>query len=150
MSDRPVLVEGLDSVLILLVVALLSIGLVMVASASISVADSKTSTPFYYLYRQLAAAGLGVLAATMIFKIRLVYWEKSGMILLAVSFALVVLVLVPGIGKTVNGSTRWIPVGVLNFQVSEIVKLFLIVYVAGYLVRHADEVRSSLWGLLNR
>lgn len=147
-SDRPVLVEGLDSVLILLVVALLSIGLVMVASASISVADSKTSTPFYYLYRQLAAAGLGVLAATMIFKIRLVYWEKSGMILLAVSFALVVLVLVPGIGKTVNGSTRWIPVGVLNFQVSEIVKLFLIVYVAGYLVRHADEVRSSLWGFI--
>ncbi|MDA3939990.1 MAG: FtsW/RodA/SpoVE family cell cycle protein, partial [Spirochaetia bacterium] len=106
----------------------LCIGLVMVASASISVADTKTSTPFYYLYRQLIATALGIAAAMVIFKIRLVYWEKSGMLLLAVSFALVIMVLVPGIGKTVNGSTRWIPIGILNFQVSEIVKLFLMVY----------------------
>ncbi|VAW62532.1 Cell division protein FtsW [hydrothermal vent metagenome] len=146
--EKPVLIEGLDGVLILLVISLLAIGLVMVASASISIADSKTSTPFYYLYRQLIAASLGLIAAMMIFKIRLVYWEKSGMILLALSFAMVVLVLIPGIGKTVNGSTRWIPIGFLNLQVSEIVKLFLMVYVAGYLVRHGEQVRSSLWGFL--
>lgn len=147
-ADKPVLLEGLDGVLIVLVTSLLSIGLVMVASASISISDSNASTPFYYLYRQLIAAGLGFIAAFMIFKIRLVYWEKSGMLLLAVSFALVVLVLLPGIGKTVNGSTRWIPIGVLNLQVSEIVKLFLMVYVAGYLVRHGEQVRSSLWGFI--
>jgi len=147
-TDKPVMLEGMDSVLIMLVLSLLSIGLVMVASASISVADSKTSTPFFYLYRQLIAATLGLFAATIIFKIRLVYWEKSGMILLALSFAMVVLVLVPGIGKTVNGSTRWIPIGFLNLQVSEIVKLFLMIYVAGYLVRHGEQVRSSLWGFL--
>ena len=147
-NDKPVMLEGLDSTVIILVVALLMIGLIMVASSSISIADSKTSTPFYYFYKQLMAVALGLAAAMVIFKIRLVYWEKSGMILLAVSFALVVLVLVPGIGKTVNGSTRWIPIGVLNFQVSEIVKLFLIVYVAGYLVRHGEEVRSSLWGFI--
>lgn len=147
-TDKPVLIEGLDGILIMLVVSLLAIGLVMVASASISIADSKTSTPFFYLYRQLIAAGIGLLAAMMIFKIRLVYWEKSGMFLLAISFALVILVLIPGIGKTVNGSTRWIPVGVLNLQVSEIVKLFLMVYVAGYLVRHGEQVRSSLWGFI--
>jgi len=146
--EKPLMLEGMDSVLIFLVLSLLGIGLVMVASASISIADSKTSTPFYYLYRQLIAAGLGLIAAMMIFKIRLVYWEKSGMFLLALSFAMVILVLIPGIGKTVNGSTRWIPVGILNLQVSEIVKLFLMIYVAGYLVRHGEQVRSSLWGFL--
>ena len=147
-NEKPVILEGLDSTLIMLVVALLMIGLIMVSSASISVADSKTSTPFYYLYRQLIAVGIGLVAAISIFKIRLVYWEKSGMILLAISFVLVVMVLIPGIGKTVNGSTRWIPIGILNFQVSEVVKLFLMVYVAGYLVRHGEEVRSSLWGFI--
>jgi len=147
-GERPLVVEGLDSGLLLLALALLCIGLVMVASASISVADTKTSTPFYYLYRQLIAAALGIVAAMVIFKIRLVYWEKAGMILLAISFALVIMVLVPGIGKTVNGSTRWIPIGVLNFQVSEIVKLFLMIYVAGYLVRHGDGVRTSLLGFI--
>jgi len=147
-AERPVYIEGLDGVMIFLVVSLLCIGLVMVASASITIADSKTSTPFFYFYRQLMAAALGLMAAVMIFKIRLVYWEKSGMFLLALSFALVILVLIPGIGKTVNGSTRWIPVGILNLQVSEMVKLFLMVYVAGYLVRHGDEVRSSLWGFI--
>jgi len=146
--EKPLILEGMDGVLIFLVLSLLGIGLVMVASASISIADSKTSTPFFYLYRQLIAAGLGLMVAMMIFKIRLVYWEKSGLILLALSFAMVILVLIPGIGKTVNGSTRWIPVGVLNLQVSEIVKLFLMIYVAGYLVRHGEQVRSSLWGFL--
>ncbi|VAW58812.1 Cell division protein FtsW [hydrothermal vent metagenome] len=146
--DKPVLPEGLDGVLILLVLSLLGLGLVMVCSASISIADSKTSTPFFYLYRQFIAAGLGVLGAMMIFKIRLVYWEKSGMLLLAIAFVMVILVLVPGVGKTVNGSTRWIPVGILNLQVSEIVKLFVMIYVAGYLVRHGEQVRSSLWGFI--
>ncbi len=146
--QKPVMLEGLDGVLIVLVISLLAIGLVMVASASISIADSKTSTPFFYLYRQLIAAVLGLIAAMAIFKIRLVYWEKSGMILLALSFVMVILVLIPGIGKTVNGSTRWIPIGVLNLQVSEVVKLFLMIYVAGYLVRHGEQVRSSLWGFL--
>ncbi|VAW69871.1 Cell division protein FtsW [hydrothermal vent metagenome] len=147
-ADKPVLVEGLDGVLIFIVMSLLVLGLIMVSSASISIADSKTSTPFFYLYRQLIATGLGLVAAAVIFKIRLVYWEKSGMFLLAVSFLLVMLVLVPGVGKTVNGSTRWIPVGILNLQVSEVVKLFLMVYVAGYLVRHGEQVRSSLIGFI--
>jgi len=148
MPDKPVILEGLDAVLIFIVLSLLCIGLVMVASASISVADSKTSTAFFYFYRQLIFAVIGLFAVMMIFKIRLVYWEKSGMALLALSFVMVVLVLIPGIGKTVNGSTRWIPIGVLNLQVSEVVKLFLMVYVAGYLVRHGEQVRSSLWGFI--
>lgn len=146
--NKPVFAEGLDPVLIIISLALLCLGLVMIASASISVADRQLGSPFYYFERQLMAAGLGLVVAFVMLNIRLVYWEKAGMLLLAVAFAMLLLVLIPGIGKTVNGSTRWIPMGVLNLQVSEVVKLFMMIYVAGYLVRHGDEVRSSLWGFI--
>lgn len=145
---RSICPEGLDGAMILIALALLCLGLVMVASASITVADRQIGSPFYYFYRQAAAAVLGVFVIAVIANIRLVHWEKSGMALLGFAFFLLVLVLIPGIGKTVNGSTRWIPMGILNLQVSELVKLFLLVYVAGYLVRHGDEVRSSVWGFI--
>ena len=70
------------------------------------------------------------------------------MALLMFALFLLILVLIPGIGKTVNGSTRWLPLGVFNLQVSELVKLFLLVYVAGYLVRHGEAVRKTMWGFL--
>ncbi|MCW8851960.1 MAG: putative lipid II flippase FtsW [Gammaproteobacteria bacterium] len=140
--------EDLDPVLTIAFISLLTIGVIMVASSSISVADRNFSNPFYYLQRQLVFVAIGMFAALSVFKIRLVQWEKSGMALLLFALFLLVLVLVPGIGKTVNGSTRWLPLGVFNLQVSELVKLFLVIYVAGYLVRHGDAVRSSLWGFL--
>ena len=140
--------DDLDPVLTIAFISLLTIGVIMVASSSISVADRNFSNPFYYLQRQLVFVAIGMFAALSVFKIRLVQWEKSGMALLLFALFLLVLVLVPGIGKTVNGSTRWLPLGVFNLQVSELVKLFLVIYVAGYLVRHGDAVRSSLWGFL--
>jgi cell division protein FtsW len=140
--------EHLDPVLSLTGVALLSLGLVMVGSASISVADRNLSSPFYYLERQGLFMLVGIAAALLVYRVRLVHWEKSGMALLGFSLFLLLLVLIPGIGKAVNGSTRWLPLGVFNLQVSEAVKLFLIVYVAGYLVRHGDEVRRSIWGFI--
>ncbi|MDH5766277.1 MAG: putative lipid II flippase FtsW [Gammaproteobacteria bacterium] len=140
--------EGLDRILIYISLSLLCLGLVMVASASITVADRDIGSPFYYFNRQLMAAALGIVVVLVIANIRLVHWEKSGIALLGFAFFLLILVLIPGIGKTVNGSTRWIPMGFLNLQVSELVKLFLLVYVAGYLVRHGDEVRSSVWGFI--
>jgi cell division protein FtsW len=140
--------DDIDPVLLIAFISLLTIGVIMVASSSISVADRNFSNPFYYLQRQLVFVVMGLFAAMAIFKIRLAQWEKSGVALLIFSLFLLVLVLLPGVGKMVNGSTRWLPLGVINFQVSELVKLFLIVYVAGYLVRHGDAVRSSLWGFL--
>jgi cell division protein FtsW len=140
--------DDLDPVLTIAFISLLTIGVIMVASSSISVADRNFSNPFYYLQRQLVFVAIGMFAALSVFKIRLVQWEKSGMALLLFALFLLVLVLIPGIGKTVNGSTRWLPLGVFNLQVSELVKLFLVIYVAGYLVRHGDAVRSSLWGFL--
>jgi cell division protein FtsW len=140
--------DEFDPVLGLAFVALLSIGLVMVASASISIADRNFDNPFYYFQRQLAFVIIGITAAFIVFRVRLVQWEKSGMSLLAFALFLLLLVLIPGVGKTVNGSTRWLPLGIINLQVSELVKLFLVVYVSGYLVRHGDAVRSTLWGFL--
>jgi cell division protein FtsW len=137
-----------DAVLLITSLALLAIGLVMVTSASISVADRNLSSPFYYLQRQAVFIVIGLIAAWFVYQIRLVQWEKSGMALLGFSLFLLTLVLLPGVGKEVNGSTRWISLGVFNLQVSEAVKLFLIIYVAGYLVRHGEAVRTSLWGFI--
>jgi cell division protein FtsW len=140
--------DNVDPVLSLTWIALLSLGLVMVGSASISVAERNLSSPFYYLERQGVFMLIGIVAALLVYRVRLVQWEKSGMALLGFSLFLLLLVLIPGIGKSVNGSTRWLPLGVFNLQVSEAVKLFLIVYVAGYLVRHGEEVRKSIWGFI--
>lgn len=140
--------DQLDPVILLVSLSLLSLGLVMVASSSISVADRNLSNPFYYLQRQMVFTVIGLMAAGFVYRIRLVQWEKSGVALLGFALFLLVLVLIPGVGKTVNGSTRWISMGLLNLQVSEVVKLFLLIYVAGYLVRHGEEVRTSVWGFL--
>jgi len=140
--------DDFDPVLLIVFISLLTIGVIMVASSSISIADRNFSNPFYYLQRQLFFVTIGLFAAVGVFKIRMVQWEKSGMSLLIFALFLLLLVLIPGIGKSVNGSARWLPLGVFNLQVSELVKLFVVVYVAGYLVRHGDAVRSSLIGFL--
>jgi len=140
--------DDLDPALTIAFISLLTIGLIMVASSSISIADRNFSNPFYYLQRQLVFVVMGLIAALTVFKIRLAQWEKSSMALVILALFLLVLVLVPGFGKTVNGSTRWLPLGIINLQVSELVKLFVVVYVSGYLVRHGDAVRNSLSGFL--
>lgn len=145
---EPLRLEDLDASLLMISLSLLLLGIVMVASASISVADRNLADPFYFLERQIIYALLGIAAAFAVYRIRLVQWEKSGMALLGFALFLLVLVLIPGFGKTVNGSTRWIALGFINLQVSELVKFFMLVYVAGYLVRHGQAVRTSLWGFI--
>jgi len=140
--------SDIDRALALVTICLLALGVVMVTSASITVADSNLSNPFYYLERQVVFVVMGLVSAFLVSRIRLVQWEKSGMALLGFALFLLVLVLIPNIGKSVNGSTRWIPLGIFNLQVSELVKLFMLIYVAGYLVRHGDAVRTSLWGFI--
>ncbi|NOQ69331.1 MAG: putative lipid II flippase FtsW [Gammaproteobacteria bacterium] len=140
--------DDLDPVLTIAFISLLTIGLIMVASSSISIADRNFSNPFYYFQRQLIFVAMGLIAALTVFKVRLALWEKSSMALLILALLLLVLVLVPGLGKSVNGSARWLPLGLINLQVSELAKLFVVVYVSGYLVRHGDAVRNSLLGFL--
>ena len=133
-----------DTMLFATLVILLGLGLVMTGSASTSIAERQTGQPFYFLWRQLLFVGTGLLAAHAVLRIRLVYWEKAGPLLLVLSFALLLVVLLPGVGREVNGATRWLPLGFFSLQASEPAKLFAIVFTAGYLVRYGEVVRAHV------
>jgi cell division protein FtsW len=137
-----------DAPLLLAVAALLALGLLMVGSASISIADRQLGAPLHYLLRQIAYVGAGGLLAFITVQIPLTVWQRLGPLLLLISLALLLLVLIPGVGRNVNGATRWLSLGVFNLQVSELAKAALIVYAAGYLVRRGDEVRTTVKGFL--
>jgi cell division protein FtsW len=132
----------------LLVAALIGLGLVMVTSASIAIAARDGSGELHYLWRQLAALGLGVGLASVLVKIPLSMLEQVSSALLLVGLVLLIAVLVPGVGREVNGSMRWLMLGPLTLQASEPVKLGVIVYVAGYLVRHQAQVRREFIGFI--
>ena len=140
--------EHLDLPLLLSALVLLGLGLIMVASSSISIAERQLSDPLYYFWRQLSYSLIGIIAAVITFKINLNYFKKSGPILIVVSMILLVMVLIPGLGKEVNGSMRWLDLGFISLQVSEFAKLATVIYLAGYLVRHNEEVRANLGGFL--
>jgi cell division protein FtsW len=136
-----------DLALIAAVAAILGIGLVMVASASITTADRlHPGQPFFFLWRQLAHALLGTALGLLALQVPLKLWRRAGPSLLLGSLVLLGLVLIPGVGREVNGSFRWIGAGPLNMQPSELAKLFMIVYLAGYLVRRGEEVRTRFSG----
>ena len=141
-------VPRLDYVLLMTAVALASLGLVMVASASITFADRDLGQPFYYALRQAVYIGIGVLLAMPVYRLRLALLEQAGPVLLVAALVLLVAVLIPGIGREVNGSTRWISTGLFNLQVSEPAKLMILVYLAGYLARHGEELRERLSGFI--
>lgn len=141
-------VPDLDWVLLGSALFLIGLGLVMVSSASMSIADRNFDQPFHFVLRHLIALGLALPAAVLVFAVPVRWWEGSGTLLLFIGLALLVLVLVPGVGRTVNGATRWIPLGPLNLQSSELVKLFAVIYIAGYLVRRQEEVATRLSGFL--
>src|SRR3990167_7269377 len=127
---------------------LIVIGLLVMASASIGISDQRFHDPFFYFYRQLIVFIVGALLGSAVIQFEVVFWKKiSGFLLLAV-LCLLALVLIPGIGRTVNGSTRWIGMGTFSLQISEAAKFVLIVYMAGYLVRRHDEVRQKFSGFL--
>lgn len=134
----------LDYPLLICALGLLAFGFVMVASASMSIAENCCNDPFYYVMRHGFALGLALTAGLLAYQVPVERWEQSGTWLFLLGILVLALLLVPGIGRTVNGATRWIPLGPLNLQPSEFVKLFAIVYVAGYLVRHADAVANQL------
>ena len=138
----------LDYILLFSVVSLLTLGLVMVMSASITFADRELGHPFYYALRQFIYIGAGFVGGVLLLQLKLVVLERMGMGLLLSAFVLLLLVLAPGIGVEVNGAVRWINVGLFRLQVSELAKLFFIVYMASYLARHGEEVRARLSGFL--
>ncbi len=142
--------EGVTSrhLLLLSAGALACLGLVMVASASMGVAETQYGDAFFFLKRHLFYLCLGLVAAAVVLRVPLDFWQRRSGLLLGVAFVLLVLVLVPGIGRRINGSMRWIGLGPLTFQPSEFAKLAVLAYISAYLVRRQDEVRSQLSGFL--
>lgn len=139
---------GYDPWLIGGAVTLLCIGLVMVVSTSVSIAERRELDALHYFWRQLVGAGLGLTIAAVIMRCPLRYFERASTSLLFIAMALLVAVLVPGVGREVNGSMRWIALGPITMQASEIAKVAIVIYLAAYLVRHNRQVRTSFVGFI--
>jgi len=128
--------------------ALAALGVIMVASSSIAIADGQHVGPFYYVTRHVVFLGLGVALGILMTRIELEWLERNAFVLLLLAIILLLLVFVPGLGLRVNGARRWIRLGFAGFQSVEAVKLMFIVYLASYLVRHRDNVQMSMFGVI--
>lgn len=147
-TDETAFAPEYDRVILLIYLTLVCIGLVMVASASIGIAEELTRDPFYYAKRQFLRILLSLALLWFACRVPLRFWSRNGMALMLGSIVLLAAVLIPGVGHTVNGSTRWLNFGLFTFQVSEIAKLFLIIYLSGYLIRRCDEVQTNTMGFI--
>ncbi|HKE95249.1 MAG TPA: putative lipid II flippase FtsW [Povalibacter sp.] len=137
-----------DNVLMLTVAGILLLGLVMVTSASISIADRQMHEPLHYLERQSVGVLMGLCAAVLMMFIPTNVWERLAMPLLLLAFVFLVIVLIPGVGHEVNGSRRWLRAGFMNFQASELARVLLLTYLASYVVRKQQELKEELRGFL--
>ena len=138
----------LDPVLIALIVALTGLGAVMVTSASISLADRELGQPWYYALRHSGALGLGLIGGLLALMIPTQVWFRTSSLLVLASLLSLILLFVPNLGHTVNGATRWLRLGFFNLQVSELARVCILIYMAGYVVRHQEELSSGILGLL--
>ena len=136
-----------DYVTLGLVAALLLMGLVMVTSASMSIAARDLGSPFYFLERQFIFGFAGLAFAWLVTRVPTELWDKYSLALLCLGLLLLFLVLIPGIGATVNGARRWLRVGPVNFQVSELAKVLVLTWVCSYCVRKRAELETTLPGL---
>jgi cell division protein FtsW len=140
-----------DQTLVWLCVLLLGLGLVMVYSASIAIAEGSRATgqqATYYLVRHGIFVGVGISLATLAFQVPMRIWQQSALYLFMFGLFLLVLVLIPGIGREVNGSQRWLPLYFVNLQPSELMKLFVVIYAADYTVRKTAHMHSLSKGFL--
>ncbi len=134
-----------DTVLLLLVSAILLLGLVMVTSASVTL---KSGAPYMYAKAQLLTALAGMLCALFLALVPTGLYLKFANLLLVIAAVLVVAVLIPGIGHEAKGGQRWIPLGFFNLQASEVVRVLVLCWIAAYTVRRAEELSTSLMGLV--
>ncbi len=135
-----------DKALIISVCLLLAFGVVMMTSASIEIASSENGDSFYYLKKQLIFMVMGFIAAAIIYMVPLRLYQEWDIFLLFSALSLLALVLVPGIGREVNGSTRWLNLGFMTLQASEPAKLFMVIFIATYLSKYRTFVCNSWKG----
>ena len=136
-----------DPLLIGPALALISVGLVAIASASIEYGDWHFSNPWHHSIRHGIYLGIATVTALIVYRVPLEVWQRTSGAWLLLAFVLLLLVLVPGIGRNVNGSQRWLPIGPLTLQPSEVAKFALVLYISGFLVRHNELVRNHWQGL---
>lgn len=141
-NGRPPQVQPVDYWLLVPVLLLMAIGVIMVGSSSIAVAESQGMAMGHYLVRHLAYLVLGLTLAAFFRLVPVKILEQFSQLLFPLSVLALLLVFIPGLGHTVNGATRWVRLGFMQFQVVEAVKVMFIIYMAGYLVRKADRVRT--------
>ena len=138
---RPVRLMAFDQALVAVVGTLIAIGVVMVYSASIAMPDNPKFANYsqvFFLQRHIMALAIAFVAALVAVQVPIAFWEKQAPVVFLISLILLVIVLVPFIGKVVNFSRRWIPLGIMNFQPSELAKLAIALYAANYMVRRMD------------
>jgi len=139
--------QHIDWTLVLLVATILCFGLVMLTSASISLAERNTGNPFYYLEQQVLAVFFGLVGAAVMLRVPTSVWERGALLLVCLALGMLITVLIPGFGNTVNGSTRWLSIGGVSImQVSEPARLLMLMYLSGYAVRHRAELRERFMG----
>ncbi len=140
-ASRPAQLAGFDQALMTVVVALLAFGLVMVYSASVALPDNPKFARYastFFLTRHAMSIAIGLVTALAVVQVPMAWWEKNAPWVFVIALALLVAVLLPFVGKVVNNSRRWIPLGIMNFQPSELAKLAIAMYAAGYMVRKMD------------
>ena len=140
-----------DAGLLWVTILLAGLGLVMVYSASIAIAEAARYSghqPAYYLLRHAAFLLIGALAAVFAFQVPLGFWQRAAPYLFLLGAGLLTAVLIPGVGREVNGSQRWLPLGVINLQPSEFMKLIVVLYAADYTVRKSGYMHSLRRGFL--
>jgi len=140
--------QSVDHVLLALLIALSAAGFVMMGSASMDYAAEQFGSPFFHIYRQGIYLILGAGVLLLLLQIPVKVWEMSGPALLVLGVIVLTLLLVPGVGREVNGATRWIGFGPINLQPSEGVKLCFVVYLAGYMTRRQHELCTSWSGMM--
>ena len=134
-----------DSWVLIPALLLLAIGIVMVGSASVAIAEDQGFATYHYLLRHLIYISLGVLLALVFRVIPIAFLEQVSRPMMLLSALLLLAVLIPGVGHEVNGSTRWIRLGFVNFQVVEAAKLMVVIYLAGYLARKTGLVQTNFF-----
>jgi cell division protein FtsW len=146
-DSQPSRAHGFDLLLVWVVLCMLCLGVVMVYSASIALSDSKRFaqlSPTFFFTRQALFILLGLVAAAVVTQLPMKFWERATPWLMGLTLLLLVIVLIPGIGKGVNGARRWLPLGVMNFQPSELAKFAIALYGASYMLRKLDVRENFL------
>ncbi|MBK6469304.1 MAG: putative lipid II flippase FtsW [Betaproteobacteria bacterium] len=140
-GDRPVRLMAFDQTMVAVVGALIALGVVMVYSASVALPDNPkfaNYTQGFFLQRHVLSLAIAFIAALVVVQVPMSVWEKHAPAIFVIALMLLVIVLLPFVGKVVNYSRRWIPLGFMNFQPSELAKLAIAMYAANYMVRRMD------------